>query len=54
MLKDLGFATHLTLTQDELDDEDPGYAHNREGWNVFLSSLKSWVETGKALAVPLS
>ena len=52
-LQDLGFATKLTVTHEDLEDGDPGYAHNLEGWNVFLSSVKSFVETGKALAVPL-
>ncbi|MFZ5442426.1 MAG: SRPBCC domain-containing protein [Myxococcota bacterium] len=52
-LEDLGFATKLTVTQDELEDGDPGYEHNLEGWNLFLSSLKSWVETGRALQLPV-
>lgn len=52
-LDDRGFATRVTVTHDELEDDDPGYAHHREGWAVFLSRLKSYVETGKAFDVPL-
>ncbi len=53
-LRDAGFATQVTVTHDEIEDDDPGYAHNREGWVIFLSRLKSYVETGRAFDVPLS
>lgn len=52
-MEDVGFATKLSLVHDEIEDGDPGYAHNLEGWAVFLSSVKSFVETGRALPVPL-
>jgi uncharacterized protein YndB with AHSA1/START domain len=48
-MEDVGFATKLSLVHDQIEDEDPGYAHNVDGWMVFLSSVKSYVETGKAL-----
>lgn len=51
-LKDHGFATQLTVTHDEIEDDDPGYAHNKDGWTVFVSSVKSFVETGKPLPDP--
>ncbi len=47
-MEDVGFATKLHLVHDQIEDEDPSYAHNLEGWTVFLSSIKSYVETGKA------
>lgn len=50
-MDDAGFATKVVITQDQIEDEDPGYAHNKEGWSIFLSSLKSYVETGKALVL---
>ena len=50
-LEDLGFATKLSLHHDQFVDGDPGYEHNATGWMVFLSSVKSYVETGKPLAV---
>jgi len=50
---DRKFATQVTVTHDEIEDDDPGYAHNKAGWIVFLSRLKSFVETGKAFDVPL-
>lgn len=52
-LEDQGFATRFTVTHDEIEDDDPGYAHNREGWLLFASRLKTYVETGKAFDVPL-
>ncbi len=51
VMEDAGFATKVVITQDQLEDEDPGYAHNKEGWLIFLSSLKSYVETGKAFVL---
>jgi uncharacterized protein YndB with AHSA1/START domain len=52
-LDDVGYATKLTIDHDEWEDGDPGYAHNAAGWMVFLSSVKSYVETGEPLAIPL-
>ncbi len=48
-LEDVKFATKLTVTHDELEVDDPGFEHNQDGWLVFVSSVKSFVETGKAL-----
>ncbi len=52
-LKDLGFATKLAITHDQWEEGDPGHRHNAEGWMLFLSSIKSYIETGKPLALPL-
>ena len=49
----LGFATKLSVVHDQWQEGDPGYAHNADGWMVFLSSLKSYVETGKPLDLPI-
>lgn len=48
-VEDAKFATRLTVTHDEIEDGDPGYEHNKDGWLIFVSSVKSFVETGKAL-----
>lgn len=52
-LEDLGFATRLSIVHDEWQDGDPGHGSNRAGWMIFLSSVKSYVEAGKPLAIPL-
>lgn len=39
----------LTLVHDELPDEETA-AGFREGWSPILSSLKTYLETGKPLA----
>ncbi len=52
-LEALGFATKVTLSHDRWEDGDPGYAHNADGWMLFLSSLKSYLETGKPLDLPM-
>ncbi|MGV3623548.1 MAG: SRPBCC domain-containing protein [Archangium sp.] len=51
-VKDHGWATQLTVVHDEIEADDPGYEHNKDGWVIFVSSVKSYVETGKALPPP--
>ncbi len=53
-LQDVGFATKLSVDHDRWEEGDPGHAHNQTGWAVFLSSVKSYVETGKALPIPVT
>lgn len=50
-MEDAGFATRFVMTHDQIEDGDPGYEHNKEGWMVFASSVKSYVETGKAFVL---
>ncbi len=52
-LADLGWATKLTVEHDRWQDGDPAHANVIDGWPIFLSSVKSWVETGRALAMPM-
>lgn len=52
-LEDQGFATRVTVTHDEIEDDDPGYAHNQDGWVIFISRLKTYVETGTPFDVPM-
>jgi uncharacterized protein YndB with AHSA1/START domain len=51
----MSFATKVSIVHDQWEDGDPGYAHNANanGWMLFLSSLKSFVETGKPLDLPV-
>jgi uncharacterized protein YndB with AHSA1/START domain len=49
----MGFATKVSIVHDQWQDGDPGYAHNANGWMLLLSSLKSYVETGKPLDLPV-
>ena len=49
----LGFATKLSVVHDQWEEGDPGHAHNSEGWPLFLSSVKSYLETGKPLTLPM-
>lgn len=46
LLEGEGAATRLRIVQDEIDSDDPGYAHNAEGWPVFAAQVKRFVETG--------
>lgn len=52
-MEDLSFATRLSITHDQWQDGDPGHANNQAGWMIFLSSVKSYVETGKPLPMPI-
>ncbi len=40
-------ATKLTITHDQWDEADPGYAFCSDGWPRILSRLKTLLETGK-------
>ena len=48
----LPFATKLSVVHDQWQEGDPGHASNRDGWMVLLSSIKSYIETGKPLELP--
>ncbi|MHB1846408.1 MAG: SRPBCC domain-containing protein [Deltaproteobacteria bacterium] len=52
-IQELGFATKLSVVHDGWEEGDPGHAHNSEGWPLFLSSVKSYLETGKPLPLPM-
>jgi uncharacterized protein YndB with AHSA1/START domain len=52
-LEGLGFATKLSIVHDQWQEGDPGHEHNAAGWMIFLSSVKSYVETGKPLELPV-
>jgi hypothetical protein len=41
--------TRLTVTHDELEPDSPMHSGVSEGWPRVLSSLKSLLETGRAL-----
>jgi uncharacterized protein YndB with AHSA1/START domain len=43
--------TKLRLVHDEFKDDSAGYAGSVEAWPLMLSSLKSFLETGRALEV---
>lgn len=51
-LEPAGDSIRLTVTHDEFEGETPSFHGVRQGWPVHLSSLKSWIETGKALQIP--
>lgn len=44
--------TKLQVVHDDFDGETATYRGSIEGWPLMLSSLKSLLETGKALATP--
>ena len=46
--------TKLTFTNDQWSEGHPAQAETAETWPLVLSSLKSWVETGEAIALPTS
>jgi uncharacterized protein YndB with AHSA1/START domain len=52
-MADQGFATKLSVTHDQWEEGDPGYVHNAQGWMLFLSSAKSYIETGKPFDLPM-
>jgi uncharacterized protein YndB with AHSA1/START domain len=51
-VQSLGSSTLLKLTQTDIDDATFESAQMGIGWVFVLSSLKSLLETGEALAVP--
>ena len=44
--------TKLTFTNDEWSAGHPAEAETSDTWPLVLSSVKSWVETGRALPFP--
>jgi hypothetical protein len=51
-LQQLDDLTLVKLTQSDMDEETFQAAQMHVGWVYVLSSLKSMLETGKALPVP--
>ena len=50
-LSPMGQATKLTLLHDQFDGETATYQQSASGWNVILSSLKTYLETEKPLVL---
>jgi len=48
-LEPVGACTKLTLVNDQWPDNHPSYENTKQSWPMILSSLKSYVESGKAL-----
>jgi uncharacterized protein YndB with AHSA1/START domain len=46
--------TKLTFANDQWSEGHPAQGETAETWPLVLSSLKSWVETGEAIAMPTS
>ena len=40
-------AVKVVVTNDDWQDDDPGYQQNADGWPRILSRLKTLLETGK-------
>ena len=51
-IEQVGDACKLTLVHDDFDAETETYKDVREGWNLILSGLKTYLETGKPLNIP--
>ncbi len=51
-LEPSGDSIKLTVTHDQFETETPSYHGVGQGWPMHLSTLKTWVETGKALELP--
>ena len=51
-IEPMGMVCKLTVTHDEFPEGGPTLETVREGWPEILSSLKSLLETGQALAIP--
>jgi uncharacterized protein YndB with AHSA1/START domain len=51
-LEPSGDSIKLTVTHDQFETETPSYHGTSAGWPMHLSTLKTWVETGKALELP--
>ncbi len=51
-LETYGEVMRLTVTHEGLDPESKGSQTTRQGWMAILSSLKSMLETGRALNYP--
>lgn len=48
-LETVGECTKLTLINDQFTDNHPSFANAQSSWWMILSSIKTWVETGKTL-----
>ncbi|GGH72781.1 SRPBCC family protein [Paenibacillus silvae] len=48
-LETVGECTKLTLSNDEFTDNYPSIANAQNSWWMILSSIKTWVETGKTI-----
>jgi len=44
-------AVRLTLTHDDLEPDSPMLHGIKQGWPIVLSSLKTLLETGQAMAM---
>jgi uncharacterized protein YndB with AHSA1/START domain/DNA-binding transcriptional ArsR family regulator len=53
VIQPLGEVCKLTLTHDDFDGETATYRDVGSGWNPILSGLKTLLETGKPLAIPM-
>src|SRR5262245_56815426 len=52
-IQSLGEVCKLTLTHDDFDGITKTYESVGPGWNPVLSGLKTLLETGKPLAIPM-
>ena len=50
----IGKSSKITLVHDRFDSETATYKQSADGWNVILSSLKTFLETGKPLELDQS
>ncbi len=53
LIEQLGETCKLTLTHDDFESETATYKSVGTGWNPILSGLKTLLETGKPLNVPM-
>jgi len=51
-IEPVGDSCRLTVTHDQFPRGGPTFEAVKEGWPEVLSSLKSLLETGEALAIP--
>jgi hypothetical protein len=49
----MGDVCKLVLTHDDFDGETVTYKSVGSGWNPVLSGLKTLLETGEPLAIPM-
>jgi hypothetical protein len=52
-IQKLGEVCKLNLRHDGFDGESATYKSTGQGWNPVLSGLKTLLETGKPLAIPM-
>ena len=52
-IEPMGSVTLLTLTHDGFDGETPTYQSVARGWNPVISGLKTLLETGRPLEIPM-